>query len=38
LPGTFVGSHPVGDKVPVQFRAGVAFVSIRDVAPSETVS
>ena len=33
----FTGPHPVGSSVPVQFRDGAAFVSIRDVGPSETV-
>ena len=33
----FTGSHPVGEKVPVQLRAGSAFVVIRDLGPSEVL-
>ena len=33
----FTGSHPVGQKLPVKFRDGIAFVEIRDVGPSEVL-
>jgi glycosidase len=35
--GPFTGSHPVGEKVPVEFRGGTAFVEIRDLPPSEAI-
>jgi hypothetical protein len=33
----FTGSHPVGQKVPVKFRNGTAFVEIRNLGPSEVL-
>jgi glycosidase len=33
----FAGSHPVGQRLPVKFRNGTAFVEIRDVGPSEVL-
>ncbi len=33
----FSGGHPLGQKLPVRFRDGTAFVEIRDVGPSEVV-
>ena len=33
----FSGTHPVGQNVPVQFRAGTAFVPIANLAPSEVL-
>jgi glycosidase len=33
----FAGSHPVGQKLPVKFRNGTAFVEIRDLGPSEVL-
>lgn len=35
--GAYSGTHPVGEKVPVQQRDGALFVSIRSVMPSEVV-
>jgi glycosidase len=34
---TYAGSHPVGSRVPVAFRDGAAYVSLRNVPPSETL-
>ena len=37
-PGTpYTGAHPVGERVSVQRRDGVAFVSIRGLGPSEVL-
>lgn len=33
----YAGSHPVGQKLPVETRGGLAFVAIRDLGPSEVV-
>ena len=33
----FGGSHPVGQRLPVKFRDGTAFVEIRDLGPSEVI-
>ncbi|MEO6786744.1 MAG: alpha-amylase, partial [Chthoniobacteraceae bacterium] len=33
----FAGSHPTGQRLPVKFRDGTAFVEIRDIGPSEVV-
>jgi hypothetical protein len=33
----FAGSHRVGQRLPVKFRSGAAFVEIRDVGPSEAL-
>jgi len=33
----FAGSHPVGQRLPVNFRGGTAFVEIRDLGPSEVI-
>jgi glycosidase len=33
----FVGSHPVGQRLPVNFRDATAFVEIRDLGPSEVI-
>jgi glycosidase len=33
----FAGSHPVGQRLPVKFRDGTAFVEIRDLGPSEVL-
>ena len=33
----FTGSHPVGQKLPVKFRGGTAFVEVRDLGPSEVL-
>ena len=33
----FVGTHGVGERIPVQFRAGTAFVQIDDLGASEVV-
>ena len=35
--GAFAGTHPVGQKLPVRFREGAAYVEIRDVGPSEVL-
>ena len=37
LSGAYTGSHPVGSKLPVSVRNGAAYVSLRDIAPSEVV-
>jgi hypothetical protein len=34
----YAGSHPVGQQVPEQSRAGSLYVAIRDVAPSEVLA
>jgi hypothetical protein len=31
------GPHPVGQRLPVKIRDGVAFVEIRDLGPSEVL-
>lgn len=33
----YAGTHPVGSQLPVQIRDGIAFVSLRDVGPSEVI-
>jgi glycosidase len=33
----YAGTHRVGSHLPVQLRGGVAFVSLRDVGPSEVI-
>jgi glycosidase len=33
----FPGSHPVGERLPVFVRDGAAFISLRDVGPSEAI-
>jgi hypothetical protein len=33
----FSGTHGVGEHLPVQFRAGTAFVQINDLLPSEVL-
>jgi hypothetical protein len=33
----FTGPHPVGERLPVKFRDGAAFVEIRGIGPSETL-
>jgi hypothetical protein len=33
----FTGPHPVGQKLPVKFRNGTAFVEIRNLGPSEVL-
>ncbi len=35
---SYSGTHPVGSKLPVQTRNGTAFVSIRDLDPSEVLA
>jgi glycosidase len=35
--GAFAPQHPVGAKLPVLFRDGIAFVQVRDLGPSEVL-
>ena len=35
--GPYTGPHPVGERLPVQVRNGAAFVSIRNLPPSEVL-
>jgi len=33
----YTGTHLVGDKIPVKWKNGIAFVEIRDVSPSKVI-
>jgi hypothetical protein len=33
----YTGSHPLGSELPVEQRGGIAYLSIRNIAPSEVV-
>ncbi len=37
-PGTpYSGTHPIGERVPLQSRDGASYVAVRDVGPSEVL-
>ncbi len=33
----YLGAHPVGQRLPINVRNGAAFVSLRDIQPSEVL-